>query len=428
MPKSDFHIPTFVNYDCELCGWCCKQYDITFSEAEYKRLSSHDWGKLEPDMAGQDWCAPYHNRRSPDSYRLRYKPEGGCVFLADDNKCRMHAHVGELAKALGCCVFPFTFVRTPSGVYVGGRFSCRAMAYGRGAPVIHREKQLRKQFELVAQAGHAPQYPDNVIFAGNRTLPWSDYMHLDEAILRILLRDDLALVQRLFALCKFLETLREAKVEKVRGARFKEFVELLEQGLLHEAAREELPPPVRGIRKVMFRQFCFIFQRREGGYYHELGLGGKLKVRLGNLGRAIQFAFGFGAPRLAEFPDKFRLADIAGLKPHTLGPLEELAVSRFLAAKVFGKQYFGKLFYGYSLLDGIAFLLLAAGAVMWYARARALARGAETTNHEDVIESIRYVDFCFGSSPAPGLIIERLRTRILGMGDYPARIALAQYR
>ena len=50
----------------------------------------------------------------------------------------------------------------------------------------------------------------------------------------------------------------------------------------------------------------------------------------GNLGRAIQFAFGFGAPKLAEFPDRFRLADIAGLKPHTLGPLEELAVSRLL--------------------------------------------------------------------------------------------------
>ena len=98
-----------------------------------------------------------------------------------------------------------------------------------------------------------------------------------------------------------------------------------------------------------------------------------------------------------------------------------------MAAKVFGKQYFGPLFFRYSLLDGLAFLLLTAGAVMWYARARALARGAETTNAADVIESIRYVDHGYGASAAPGMMIERVRVKVLRHGATAARVVLPQF-
>ena len=128
------HAPGFVNYACQLCGWCCHQYDISFSQADFDRLSKLDWGRLEPALAGKEWAAPLREFGNPDSHRLRYAADGACVFL-DGNLCRMHKHVGEFGKTLGCSVYPFTFAATPSGVYTGCRFSCKAMAYGLGEPL-----------------------------------------------------------------------------------------------------------------------------------------------------------------------------------------------------------------------------------------------------------------------------------------------------
>ena len=427
MADPELHVPAFVNYECQLCGFCCRQYDITFSEEEHKKLSKYNWGKLEPVLEGKEWCAPLRRQRSPDAYRLRYTSEGGCIFLSPDNKCLMHRHVGELGKTLGCCVYPFTFADTPTGVYVGCRFSCLAVANALGEPLVRATDALRQKLSLVRESGLLPRYADEVVFAGKRTVPWRDYLRLEEALIRILLRDDLSLARRLFMVHKLIEILRKAKLENVRGPKFKELVQILAGGLLSEATKQELPCDPGALQRILFRQFCFIFQRRQGGAYQEMNLAGRLKTRAQNLKRSILFSFGFGTPRLPDFPAPFPIAEVARVRFRPTGPDDELALSRFLAAKIFGKQYFGRLFFGYPLLPGLVFLLLSAGAVMWYARAYALAQGRNTTEHEDIIEAIRYVDYCYGSSPVPALAIERLRTRILGHEDTAARVALAQF-
>ena len=434
--KGSLHIPPFVNYSCQLCGWCCHQYDISFSRNDFERLSKHDWGALESSLAGKEWCAPLRGagRRSDagnrSAFRLRYAPDGACVFLSPDNKCMMHKHVGELGKTLGCCVFPFSFAATPDGVYVGGRFSCRAMAYGLGEPLIRRAEPLKKQLALCEKGRHVPQYPDEVIFDGRHTLPWADYMRLEEALIRVFLRGDLPLVRRLFMASKFMELLSGARLERVRGPKFAELIRILEDGLVNEALKEDLAGPVRGIANVLFRQFCSLFQRRQGGAYRELSALRKLRVRLDQFWRGVEFALGAGSPLLPAFDDRVSLSAMrrtSMLSADPLGHDAEFAFSRFLAAKLFGKQYFGKLFFDYSVLQGLNFLILAAGAVMWYARARALSRGAAALETEDVIEAIRYVDFCYGYSAAPAPALERLRVRVLGRGDTAIRLALAQF-
>ena len=421
------HAPPFVNYQCQLCGWCCHQYDITFSDADFRRLSKHNWARLEPALAGKEWCAPLRGASGSNTYRLRCGPDGACVFLSPDNKCLMHRHVGELGKTLGCCVFPFTFATTPSGVYVGCRFSCAAVAYGLGEAVVRRERTLKEQYDLCNQAQHVPQYGEEVAFDGRRTLPWADYLKLDETLIRIFLRDDLPFVRRLFMASKLIAILHAAKLERLRGPKFAELMQILEGGLLHEAESESLPVEPGRLARMMFRQFCFLFTRRLGGAYRELPLTGKLKVRLRQFWTGVQFACNCSSAALPAFPGRVAIAEVARFRPRPLNADSERALSRFVAAKVFGKQYFGKLFFSYSWLDGINFLVLAAGAVMWYARAMALARGAGQVQTEDVIEAIRYVDFCYGFSRAPALIIERLRVRILSSGDKAARLALAQF-
>ncbi len=421
------HAPPFVNYDCQTCGWCCRQYDISFSREDYERLSKHDWGALEPALSGKEWCEPLRGAGPRAAFRLRYSPEGACLFLSPDGRCRMHTHVGELGKALGCCMFPFSFVATPSGVYVGCRFSCRAVAWGLGKPVVHRLPMLRKQLALCIEAGLVPFYGEDVAFDRRRTLAWPDYLRLEATLIRVLLRDDLPVVRRLFLLGKFIEILRQARLDKVRGARFAELIGILEEGLFREAVKEPLPGPPAGLWRLMFRQFCFQFQRRQGGAFQELPGLEKARVRLAQFGRGIRFVLGSGAVSLPGFPGAFDLGELWRVRLHDLGEAEGFAVSRFLAAKVFGKQYFGKTFFDYTLHDGLNFLLLSAGAVAWYARARALARGGRVTDAEDVIEAIRYVDFCYGASGAAALRTSRSSIRLLSREDIAVRLAVSQY-
>jgi Fe-S-cluster containining protein len=428
MANGDIHIPTFVNYDCECCGWCCRQYDITLSEAEHHRLKQLDWPELEPELAGRKLWEPLQDRNSPDTWRLCHRPDGqGCHFLSAENHCLMHAHVGELGKPIGCCVFPFTFAQTPTGVYVGTRFSCLAVAHGRGQPVIHREGFLRKQLALVEKGGNLSVYPDVVKFTDKRTLPWADYLRLEETLIGILLRDDIAILRRIFILFKFVEILRNAKVENVRGRRFVEFLHSLEMGLVAEGCEDDLPGQLKGINKILFRQFCFLSQQRAGGAYREYGVCKKISYRLRNLKRSIQYAFALGSPVLDEYPGPFPLRGIQDVRVPALDPDAETALSRFLAAKMYGKQYFGKLFFGYSLFDGLNFLLLSVGAIMWHARALALARGNNAVESEDIIESIRYLDFSYGFSAGPGLAIERWRIKMLSRDDIAMRAVVSEF-
>lgn len=426
---ASLHAPEFVNYACQLCGWCCRQYDISFSRADFERLSKFDWGRLEPALAGKEWAAPLRDFGSSEAYRLRCAADGACVFL-DGNRCRMHKHVGESGKTLGCSAYPFTFAATPSGVYVGCRFSCKAMAYGLGEPLARRMGCLQKQLALCIAAGRVPRYGNEVVWDGRRTLPWADYLALEEALIRVFLRDDLPLARRLFLAHKFVDVLDQAKLDRVRGPKFRELIGILETGLLLEAETEPLPGGANGLSRVMFRQFCFLFQRRQGGSYREMNLFGKLSARLRTFWTGVQFAFGAGAPPLVAMPGPAPLAKVAAAarKGGTLDGEAEIAISRFLAAKLYGKQHFGKLFFNYPLRSGLEFLLLSAGAVMWYARARTVARGDSQTTLEDVLEAIRCVDFCYGYSAAPALILERLRVRVLSHGDTAIRLVLAQYK
>ena len=308
---ASLHAPGFVNYACQLCGWCCHQYDISFSRADFERLSKFDWGRLEPALAGKEWAAPLREFGNPDAYRLRYAADGACVFLAG-NKCLMHKHVGEFGKTLGCCVYPFTFAATPTGVYVGCRFSCKAMAYGLGEPLVRRKECLQKQLALCVEAGHVPRYGDEVVWDGRRTLPWADYLALEEALIRVFLRDDLPLARRLFLAHKFVDVLHAGEARpRARAEVPRVHRDPRDRAAPRSRDRADARPARAALSRMLFRQFCFLFQRRQGGSYREMNLFGKLGARLRTFWTGVQFTFSAGAPPLVAMPGAAPLAKVA---------------------------------------------------------------------------------------------------------------------
>ena len=95
-----------TGFVCQRCGACCRIKDgiVRVSEAEIARIAAH-LGMREQDFIDRETeVAP--DRRT---LMLRSRPDGACVYLTDDNRCRIHA-----VKPDKCRTFPFEWTNADS--------------------------------------------------------------------------------------------------------------------------------------------------------------------------------------------------------------------------------------------------------------------------------------------------------------------------
>src|SRR5687768_7647583 len=92
-------LPILEKWDCHTCGICCKGHTILLDEEDLAKLENQDWGN-RPEFAG----VPITKKLSlMGSQRvLNQRPDGSCIFLTDDQRCRIHAEFGEPAKPWAC--------------------------------------------------------------------------------------------------------------------------------------------------------------------------------------------------------------------------------------------------------------------------------------------------------------------------------------
>lgn len=91
---------------CHRCGACCRIRDgiVRVSDVEIARIAAY-LGMSETDfIANETELAP--DRRT---LMLRSNPDGACVYLTDDNLCRIHA-----VKPDKCRTFPFEWTNADS--------------------------------------------------------------------------------------------------------------------------------------------------------------------------------------------------------------------------------------------------------------------------------------------------------------------------
>nr|HRU07668.1 YkgJ family cysteine cluster protein [Candidatus Brocadiia bacterium] len=398
MAKDDtLHLPPFARYDCVMCGWCCKQYDITFSAEDYKRLSAKDWARLAPQAVARGaWATPTGRKPPRDPWRLATQADGRCAFLGDDGRCLMHEHTTETGKALACAAYPFTIAATPSGVYVGLRHSCKSVAEGTGQAVETRRPFVEKLARRLAEEGHHPVYGPAVSFDQGQVMDWEDYLMLEDALVATLLRADMDMTRRVVMAWRVVSLVAESGLVHARGRAFREGLGRIVSDLGAEFPKLRIPrPALKGRERIVFRQFVNIFHRRAPPGYFNLSLPGKARERWRWFMDGVRFARGKGSIRLRDTERAIRIEDVERVR---LAPLDEdqsRMLSRYLACKLFGKQVFGALFFNYDFRPGFTFLVCAYDAVLWMARALALAAGRDTVATPDLAWAIRHVDFCY---------------------------------
>ena len=134
------HLPEGLHYACVPCGRSCGEFLEIGVDPEYVvpiRAIPPAQLPLAQNPADPIVDSPW----SPGESIMRLE-NGHCCMQQADGLCAIHAACGYAAKPPLCRDFPFKFIQTPAGTYVGLSFACTAVLRNAGPPVEERRAEL----------------------------------------------------------------------------------------------------------------------------------------------------------------------------------------------------------------------------------------------------------------------------------------------
>jgi lysine-N-methylase len=369
------------NWDCQVCGNCCYQYQVAVTDEERQRILAQEWSELGKVRLFKR--LGWFSRR----YRLNHRPDGACVFLGEDNRCRIHARFGAEAKPLACRLYPFVLVPVGDEWHVGVRYSCPSATANKGRPAREHVADLNRFGPLLEKQEHlvGEKLPPPPLQRG-QSVPWADVRRFVRVVLD-LLGDRSDRVERRWRKCLRLARLcRQSRFDKVSGQRLTEFLQLLAKSL-----DAEVPPSLTDrpswVGRTLFRQFLAVYTRRDHGTFQ----GDATRSWSRRFVATGKFALGAGmVPRVNQFVRSVSFTEVESAEGRLTPAAEEL-LERYYRVKVESLQFCGATNYRLSLWDGLEALALTLPVILWLARA-VEARSAE----EGVERAVCIVDDHFG--------------------------------
>ena len=404
-------LPVVQNWDCSGCTACCRSYHVPVTAEERKRIEGQGW---ENDSELKD--TPYFTQEgswfSGRSFRLNHRPDGACVFLGSDNRCRIHAKFGSAAKPLACRVYPFLLVPAGDHWRLGLRFACPSASAGTGKPLADHLPEARDYAaRLEDDSPSAVNAPPTPLSSGQR-VPWADVLRIATAVSRVLADETQTLERRWRRLLFLIGLCRDLKLDgggdpnkAVTGGRLSEMLHVLSAAADEEtpASPDELPPPGWSGR-VVFRQVVAVYSRKD----HGAEKGTAQRGPAGRILAAMAFARGSGRiPKLnAMLPDvSFSQAETpAG----PLSPASDALLTRYYHMKVESLQFCGPTNFDMNFWDGLESLAMTFPSIMW------LSRAFHHLNRDEAVErALRHVDDNFGYNKLLGLGRQKFALRLL---------------
>lgn len=387
-------LPAFQCYDCRGCGECCRGYlAINVTPAERERIEAQGWGS-DPALQGQ----PLFTQRGGTHY-LAHRADGGCVFLDEENRCRIHAKFGEPAKPLTCRLYPFGFVPAGREAKVDLRFDCPAAAENDGRPLSVHKGALSELLALAIPKG-MHDIPAPPLLQGAE-MDWPRLQRITRAFEALLQDERLNLTQRMACgvnLAAALDNPRIAVLD-VKG-----LDELLAKAStkLTEAGLDELPRvPPDTATQAMFRQLLTVYGRRDRANTKER-LWERLKT-------SISMARGKGiVPPLRPDLPAVGFADLE----ITFGVPEgeaAAALLRYYRLRLWSMSFCGRAFYNRPYLDGLNALWLTYPLILWFARLFAAGEGKAALERAHVERALSIIDHQHGRTPLLDVRAERYR-------------------
>ncbi len=393
-------------FSCHGCANCCRDLAVHLTRADRARLDAQGWSRASDRppyvRLGRGWV-------------LNQTADHRCLFLLDNNQCRIHAEHGPAAKPLGCQLFPFVLLPVQQGWRLSLRFDCPTVARSQGAAIQDHLPDLRR---LSAELPAPPSGGIDVELRPGRRAAETEVLSLVGALDDWLKNERRAPARRVSGLFQCVETLGELKLQRVHGAGFEELITVLfaDPDAFAAGAGGPAGPPTARQRRLLRQQ---VFPHCEAISITEAfgGLPAKLRRMISQLRRSRQFTRLAGmAPPGAVSRERIAFASIEAVAParQDAAAVAELVI-RYLRAQVLTHGFYGQAYYGWPLLFGLQALLSRLAVWGWLARHCAAAAGATEIDQRCVVEALQLISRAAGISPALGGRSERLRLIYLAL-------------
>jgi lysine-N-methylase len=402
------HLPVLQNWDCHVCGTCCQEYVVTVTDEEKKCIDAQGWD-LDRDLGGH---APFLRHGPPwaRKWRLNHRPDGSCVFLSDQGRCRVHERFGYETKPLACRLFPFVLIPTGDHWSVGLRYACPSAAANKGRPLPEHDAALKEFAARLAEREKlAPRLdgsltPPPSLQLGQR-LSWPDVHRVVDALTALLRNRKEPLERRLRKCLALDEQMRRANLRNITDARLGDLLAVLRNAADTLTPDNLMKVPRPGwVGRVLFRQAVALFTRKDHGPNRgesRLGVAARLSA-------AWRFARGAGrAPRMHAGLPETTFAEVEA--PRGPMPLEaEHILERYYLLKVGSLQFCGAASFGMPFWEGFELLALTYPIVLWVARMY-----RDIPREEAIVRALSVVDDHFGFNRILATTRQRIGFRIL---------------
>jgi lysine-N-methylase len=410
MPLPVRALPVIQNWDCHGCTTYCREYVVHVTDAEMSRIEEQGWSK-RPEFAG----VPLFKRegRWRPRWSLNHK-DGGCVFLGEGGRCRIHEQFGSAAKPLACRIYPFVLVPAGDHWQFGLRFACPSVARGEGRPVNQHLAEIREYAAILEQQNPAAESVPAPPLQGGQRVPWGDIGIFVQGLAMLLDNRNERVELRLRKCLALANLCRQARFDKVSGERLEEFLGIMLNALGDEVPRtpSTVPPPT-WVGRILFRQLLALYARKDTGPNAGLARRGRLAL----LGAAVRFARGSGpVPRVHALLPETTFEKMEEGSRRWPTECEEI-LERYYLTKLHSLQFAGPTNFRMNFWEGLESLVLTFPAIAWLSRAF-----ADRTPVEAVQQALQIVDDSFGYHPLLGSARQKLAIRILSFRGEIARL------
>lgn len=394
-------LPDFIRYDCQACGQCCGgNLAVEVTPAEADMIVRQGWAD-RPELGGRPLFLP-----RGDKLYLAHRDDGACVFLNEQQHCRIHAEFGSEGKPLGCRLYPYLLLPAGREIRLDLRFDCLSVAANHGRPLPAHTADAQSYILKVIPALDLDPVPFRLEGTDDDAPEQAWLDRITAAFERLLLTPDLSLTRKLTAAVNLAAALDSESVAQLEAQRLEDLLVTAVPAALRVAEQDPL------LRRRLARGLLTTF-RQWLGVYGRVDRLAELPTPYERLRQALALAWGRGrVPKLrADWPD-VRFPDLEGEWGEP-SPEAGETLLRFYRLKLRAQAFCGLGFFGYPYLPGLRALWLTYPVILWFARMFAAGEGRRTLTDRDVQLGLRVTDHRHGRSAQMALPGERARVAML---------------
>jgi Fe-S-cluster containining protein len=224
-------------FSCSQCARCCRGFDVVVSAAEidfYRRRNATAWFTESDGSPARD---PFEGvPGAPGMQRIRKRDDGACVFLSNENRCRIHEELGAARKPFTCRMFPYSLHTAADGVVLKASFNCPTIVANDGRLISESRVELEALKKEWAANGTPRSAPLELV--KGRSMDTRSLFLLRTNLIAMLQRDPGDVRAGIRRVAAALDDLTRSRVLSLSDGDFAEYVSLT---VPHAAAKPDAP-------------------------------------------------------------------------------------------------------------------------------------------------------------------------------------------